>query len=416
MSKKQNIITPIILSVLMSLLLTFTSIFAVIKYYPNLLFSIDSQDANTEEVQNNKIVEVTSSSDDLIIDLVAQTKPAVVSIIISKQIQKQRAIQSPLDNFFFFGNPFQSPYQQVDPEVESNDNEPEFKEIGGGTGFFIREDGLILTNKHVVDDKNAKYTVMTNSGKIYDAEVKARDPFFDLAIIQILDTQDTFPILTLGESDKVRVGQTTLAIGNALAELSGSVTKGIISGLERTTIAGDGHGMQETLYNVIQIDTAINPGNSGGPLIDLNGKVIGINTAVANADNIGFALPINDAKQAVESYFEYGKISRPKLGLRYIILTPQIQKANDLDYDYGAIVIRGKTPSDLAVIPGGPADKAGIEENDIILEINDVKITEDNPLIKETQTHKIGDTLKMKISHDGEEKDIEIVLDEISEK
>ena len=171
--------------------------------------------------------------------------------------------------------------------------------------------------------------------------------------------------------------------------------------------------MTETLDDLIQTDAAINPGNSGGPLFNLSGEVIGINTAMSQgAQNIGFALPINKAKKDLDQVKKTGKISQPFLGVRYILINKEIQQKNNLPVDYGALIAKGENQADVAVVPGSPADKAGIMENDIILEINGKKITKDSTLSKLLQNHNIGDSIKLKIYHKGEEKIIEAILAE----
>ena len=169
--------------------------------------------------------------------------------------------------------------------------------MGGGRGFIVSGDGVILTNKHVVSDTEAQYTVLTNDGKKYSAKVLARDSNIDIAIIKV----EAFglPTIKLGNSDSIQVGQTAIAIGNALGEFRNTVNVGVISGLSRN-ITASGGGLTEAIYNVIQTDASINPGNSGGPLINMRGEVIGINTAIAqNAQSIGFAIPVNQIKKIV---------------------------------------------------------------------------------------------------------------------
>lgn len=408
---------PILFSIIFSLI--FSMLFSAGGIYFGLHYFSPEKTTNPQPQENKKtlIPSITSTEDDYVTKLVEEKKKAVVSIVISKEVQKFRQ-SNIFDQFFGQISPFGniSPIPQPEENPETQNTPPAKQKVGGGTGFIISEDGLILTNKHVVEDPNAEYTVVMLDGKEYKAEVKATDPLFDLGIIQITDTKEKFPILSLGDSDNVKVGQTVLAIGNALAEFAGTVTKGIVSGLNRDAYAGDGRGNTEKLSNVFQVDVAINPGNSGGPLINLQGEVIGINTAVANAQNIGFVLPINDVKQGLESFKSEGKIIRPKLGVRYLPINESIQKENNLPYSYGALVIRGTKPTDLSVIPGGPADKAGIEENDIILEIDGVKVDQDNSIVEMIQKHKIGDTVKLKIWHDGKEREVETKLEEIEMK
>ena len=218
--------------------------------------------------------------------------------------------------------------------------------------------------------------------------------------------------MTLGNSDSLEVGQSVIAIGNALGEYRNTVSVGVISGLARSITAGDNSGHTEVLDHVIQTDAAINPGNSGGPLLDLSGKVIGVNVAIAqDSQSIGFALPVNSIKGAVESVKATGKIVRPYLGVRYIAVNPEIKEKNNLTVDYGVLVKQGATQSDLAVIPGSPADKAGIVENDIILEVDGVKLDENTGLASVIRQKKIGQVIKLKSLHRGEIKNGFVTLE-----
>ncbi|MFA5051060.1 MAG: trypsin-like peptidase domain-containing protein [Patescibacteria group bacterium] len=342
-----------------------------------------------------------------IVSAVKKTSPAVVNIIVSKYVTVYYGdTASPFDELFndWFG--------QSTPTPTPNSSQKQKQEVGGGTGFVVSsKDGLILTNKHVASDETAEYTVVTNDGKKYDAKILAQDPFNDIAILKI-ETKD-LPEVKLGDSEKIQIGQTVIAIGNALGEYRNTVTKGVISGVGRRVVAGDNAGLSEVLENVIQTDAAINLGNSGGPLINTHGEVIGINTAInSQGQMIGFAIPINQAKQVIESVKKYGKIVRPYLGVRYVLINEEIAKKNNLSINYGALVLRGSDQTELAIIPGGPADKAGIEEGDIILEVNGVKITEDNSLSKAIQNLKPGDEVGLKILHKGAEKTVKVKLEE----
>jgi serine protease Do len=239
----------------------------------------------------------------------------------------------------------------------------------------------------------------------------ATDSYFDIAVIKV--EGNNLPVVELGDSEKLKIGQTVIAIGNSLGEFRNTVSKGIISGLKRNVDAGDGRGRTETLEAVIQTDAAINPGNSGGPLLDLSGKVIGINVAMAQgAENIGFSIPVNEVKDIYQSVKTTGKIARPYIGVRYMIITDEFSKENNLSVDYGALIVRGERITDLAVIPGSPADKAGLLENDIILEVDGVKINEENDLSRIVRRKKVGDTLRLKILSKGKEKEVALVLEE----
>lgn len=338
--------------------------------------------------------------DSAVIDVVKNSSPGVVSIIISKNISTQRD---------FFNDPFGF-YFNFD---QNNNIEEKTKkqQVGGGSGFFISKDGLILTNKHVVEDVQAEYSVMTNDGKEYQAKVLARDPIADIAVIKI--EGDNFSVIPMGDSDNLQVGQTVVAIGNSLGEFANSVSRGIVSGLKRNLEAGSKLGSQEILSDIIQTDAAINPGNSGGPLLDINGNVIGINVAIAQgAQNVGFALPINQAKMAADQVKQTGKISVPFLGIRYQEINIEMQKENNLPFSYGVIVLGGANITDFGVLPGSPADKAGIVERDIILEIDGQKIDEKNSLSNIIAKHKVGDSINLKVWHKGDTKDVKIILEE----
>ncbi len=344
--------------------------------------------------------------DSAVIDVVKKTTPAVVSIVISKDIPQTINFDN-LPNFFGFG------FGQNNQNNQNNQKETFKKQtIGGGTGFFITTDGMIVTNRHVVDDPNATYTVVTNDKKKHSAKVLAIDPVNDLAVIKIKG--NGYPILSLGDSDKAQIGQTVIAIGNSLGQFSNTVSRGIISGLKRSVTAGGYIGQVEKLKNIIQTDAAINPGNSGGPLLNINGKVVGINVAIAQgAQNIGFAIPAKQVKKVVEEVKKTGKISTPYLGVRYIPVTKTLQKKYNLPYGYGSLVLRGNKITDLAVVPGSPADKAGIMENDIILEVDGKKVnaSQDGDSLSDLIAEKnIGETVTLKIWHKGKNKTVQAKL------
>jgi len=360
-----------------------------------------------------------TTQEEAIIMAVEDIWPSVVSIVITKDVPIiEQYFYNPFEEFEqFFGEPFQFQVPQY------REKGTERREIGGGTGFIISKDGLILTNKHVVFDTEADYTIFTNDGKNYPAKVLARDPVQDIAILEIdqekiVDEKGTFvlepfPIIKFGDSDELQAGQTVIAIGNALGEFRNTVSVGVVSGLGRT-ITASGGGMVETLENVIQTDAAINMGNSGGPLLNLKGEVIGINTAmVQEAQNIGFAIPINQIRKSIEQVKTLGKIVYPFLGIRYVLLTEKIKEDNDLPVDYGAWIIKG-TQGESAIYPGSAAQKADLQENDIILEFNEERITAENSLAKIIMKYDPGDRVILKILRNGKEEIIQATLDEIS--
>src|SRR3989338_1325913 len=269
--------------------------------------------------------------------------------------------------------------------------------ISRGTGFVVGADGLLLTNRHVVSQDDLNYTIFFTDGSKYTASILGRDPLNDLAILRISCTK--FPALPLGNSDKIRIGQTAIAIGNSLGRYSNTVTKGIISGLGRSVAASDNiTGQTETLDDVIQTDAAINLGNSGGPLLNSKGEVLGINTAIEQAGRgVGFAIPINDAKKVLESYQRFGRIVRPYLGVRYISVTPDVQDQYKLNFDYGALINAGEVPSGPAIVPDSPAAKAGLSEGDVILAVNGTLVRGNTTLLKLIQQKKPGDFITLMV-------------------
>ncbi len=349
----------------------------------------------------------TSNGAQAIPDVIERTIPAVVSISISADVpvfeQYYDNFWSPFGDFFGRDFGFQIPRQrQVGTEKQ---------EIGGGTGFFVSADGYIVTNKHVVDQEGVEYTAVTHDGTEYEVEIIAKDPSLDVAILKV-DAEEDFAFLEFADVSDVRLGETVIAIGNALAEFPNSVSVGVVSGLSRDIVAGDGFRFRESLEGVIQTDAAINRGNSGGPLLNTEGKVVGVNVAVAGGgENIGFALPSNVVESVFESVVEHDEIIRPFLGVRYLQITDDIAERNDLDIDYGVLIIRGEERGDLAVIPGSPADKAGLEENDIILEVEGQKLDGSRSLSAILRDYDVDDTIKLKVLHDGEEKEVSVKLE-----
>ncbi|KKT22256.1 MAG: Protease Do [Candidatus Nomurabacteria bacterium GW2011_GWF2_43_8] len=344
------------------------------------------------------------------IDAVKKTNPAVVSIIISKEVPKYETYIDPNQQNNPFGDLFPNfpGFNFNIPQYRQNGTEK--KEVGGGSGFFVSSDGLIVTNKHVVDQKNVEYTVFTNDGKKHGATVIARDPVLDIALIKIEGSG--YPFLSLGNSDSLEVGQSVIAIGNALGEFRNTVSVGVVSGLARSITAGDNSGKSEVLDHVIQTDAAINPGNSGGPLLNLRGEVVGVDVAIVQgSQNIGFALPINSVKGVIESVKQTGKIVRPYLGVRYVAITASLKEKNNLTVDYGVLVKAGASADELAVIPGSPADKAGIVENDIILEIDGVKLDDKTSLASIIRGKTVGQVITLKILHKGAEKTVSVPLE-----
>jgi len=333
-----------------------------------------------------------------VVQVIKKVSPAVVSIVISKDLPKIRKYHiQPFDEFL---GPYGPPITQYRQEGKQK------VKIGGGSGFFVSSDGIIITNRHVIVSPEVDYTIVTSDEKEYKAEILARDPVNDVAIIKIKNAKNKkFPTLELGDSDKVELGQSVIAIGNALGAFSNTVSTGVVSGLSRFITAHDGiSGQAAELRGLVQTDAAINPGNSGGPLLDHDGKVIAINVAIVmGAQNIGFAIPIDNAKKDLVDLKKHGRIIQPFLGVRYIPISKQLQESFAqrfnirIPIDHGALVIKEPNIGDPAVVPNSPADKAGIIENDIILEFDKIKINEKKPLQELIHKHKPGDIIKVKI-------------------
>lgn len=355
-----------------------------------------------------------------VIDAVKKVSPAVVSIVVSKDmpLYRQRSFNF---NPFFFGDPFSDPFfgspfdSQPAPE-EEDEIKRNPQKIGGGSGFIVTKGGLILTNKHVVEDPEAEYTVVLSDGTEYGAEVVSRDTLNDIAVIKIKDGNGKdfkdLPVVELGSSADLQVGQRVVAIGNALAEYENSVTTGVISAKGRNITAGTVN-KAESLINLLQTDAAINPGNSGGPLVNLSGQVIGINTAIANgAQGIGFAIPIDDIKPMIESIKSYGKIVRPYLGVRYMLLDKKKAEELKIDVEGGALLVGNEAAGEFAVIPGSPAEKAGLQMKDVILEADGQKIDPEHTLQTLVAVKKPSDTLKLKVWRSGKVIEIKAKLEE----
>lgn len=283
-----------------------------------------------------------------------------------------------------------------------------------GTGFIISSDGYIITNRHVVDaasEEDGEYQIILNSGKKYYAQLIAKDNANDLAVLKIFDKD--LPFVELGESSKMELGMSVIAIGNALGLYENSVTKGIVSGLERSLVASDMSGNSESLTNVIQTDAKINQGNSGGPLVNLQGEVVGINTAIeAQGSAIGFAIPIDDARPVINSIIKHGLIYRPYLGVRYMMITHELAHENNLARTSGAWITTG-SDNEIAVMSDSPASAGGIMKDDIIFEINAVEIDEKNTLLSVVQGYRPGDRIGLKILRDNKEIILEVTLGEL---
>ncbi len=318
-------------------------------------------------VSNQEVVQEESST----IDVVNKVSPAVVSVVI-------RTV-----SFNRYSGP-------------SSTNQ------GIGTGFIVSSDGLIVTNSHVVYDTSGQYAVVLKDGTTYNVKTVNQDSVSDLAILKIDATN--LPTVTLGDSENIKVGQTAIAIGNALGRFDNTVTKGVISGVARELQAASPTGDINTYENAIQTDASLNPGNSGGPLLNSAGEVVGINVATASAENINFAIPINNLKPILAGYLATGKIVRPFLGVGYSMISKEIAALQRLPE--GAFVSR--------VLAKSPADKAGLQSGDIIKKLNDVNLSESTTLSMVLSKYKVGDTITLIIDRSGKEMTLKATLAEAS--
>jgi serine protease Do len=318
---------------------------------------------------------VVVDEENAVIQAVEKSSPSVVAIGVNQRII----------------NPF-DPFSQ-----------PSSRQSTIGTGFVASDKGIIVTNKHVVSDSTIKYSVITKDNKKLEVTKIYRDPNLDLAIIQVNST-DLTP-LELGDSSKLKVGQTAIAIGNALGRFENSVTTGVVSGLGRAVSAGDPFsGETERLDNLIQTDAAINPGNSGGPLLNSAGQVVGVNVATTEgAQNIGFAIPINSVRALIQDFTTNGgNVQRAYLGVRYRLVSRDIALLNQVPQ--GAYI--------QEIINNSPADKAGIQAGDIITKIDGQPVDTETKISEVIQKKKVGDSVTVEVWSDGKTKTVSTILAE----
>ncbi len=333
-----------------------------------------------------------------IVSIAKKVCPAVITIVASKDLPE-------VEDFYFL--PFKGEKIAFPKKVKGSYR----AKIGGGSGFIVSPDGYVLTCNHVVEDKEADFTVIIDPDHKYKAKVVDKDPLVDMAILKIQG--NNFPFLKLGDSDSLDLGEDVLAVGNPLGEFEDTLSKGIISGLSRKINAHNTFTSNVTfLRGLIQTDAAINPGNSGGPLVNMKGEVVGINTAmIMGAENIGFAIPINYVKDELKEIKKNGKIKRPYLGVKYVILNPEISKTNKIDVNYGALIVR-EMFGESAIAKNSSADVAGLKEYDIILEINKEKITQENTMADIISKYAIGECVVLNVLRDGKTIEIEANLKE----
>jgi len=334
-------------------------------YIKDFLFS-EKLEEEEKVVTKQQVVQEESA----VIDVVEKVSPAVVSIVVKTT-----------DFDFFSGL---SSY-----------------EGGIGTGFIVDSKGIIVTNSHVVDNPNGEYSIVLKDGRNFKVDKIHLDENSDLAILEI--SARGLPVVELGDSNDIKVGQKAIAIGNALGQFSNTVTVGVISGIARELQASGGFGDVNTYEDVIQTDAALNPGNSGGPLLNIAGQVVGVNVATTyNADNISFAIPVNTLKPILEGFRKEGRIVKPYIGVSYQMITKEMSVLNNLPE--GAYI--------AGVISESPADKAGLSRGDIIKKYNDKELTGKNTLSKYISASKVGDKIDLIVDRDGKDISITVTLGE----
>ena len=349
------------------------------------LFEVKKTAIVPEQIKENiRIV----SEESAVISAIDKALPSVVTVVITETTTSGGGFEI---------NPFdpQNPFKQVPRTEQKTDHSI-------GSGFVIGKN-LVVTNKHVVSNTQAKFHITTSDKKTYNITDISRDPLNDIAILKI-DTNNLQPI-ELGDSSRLRLGQLVIAIGTPLGEFPNTVTTGIISGLGRGITAGSPfEGFVERLDNVIQTDAAINPGNSGGPLIDSKGEVIGVNTAVSEGgQNIGFAIPVNIIQDLLKNFTDgKGNIVRPFIGVRYQMISQDTAVLNDLPQ--GGYIVE--------IISGSPAEKAGLQKGDIIMEFNGEKLKSDNvkSLQEMISKKRVGDKVKIKMWRKGKISELILTL------
>ena len=297
-------------------------------------------------------------------------------------------------------------------------SQPE-NEQAAGTGIIISAAGLVITNRHVVPDGTTSVSVTLSDGtELKNVSVIGRtssSDSLDIAFLKINDAKGhKLAPAAIGDSSTVQVGDDVVAIGNALGQFQNTVTSGIISGYGRSVQAGNASGSgssTENLDDLFQTDAAINEGNSGGPLVNLNGQVIGINTATAgNAQNIGFAIPVNDIRGLIDQVVKTGKFARPYLGVRYIPLTADVANEFNLTVNNGAFIAPSSDPTSPSVISDSPADHAGLQVNDIITQMNGSSIDQTHDLTSLLDQHQPGDKITLTVLRNGQTLRVNVTL------
>lgn len=352
-------------------------------------------------------VQMPRNYDDPVVSAIKRVQDAVVSIAVTKELPEEITKQLPIVSPG--GMPFPTlPNMPKDLLPKEHDR----VQIGGGSGFIVSPDGLVLTNKHVVRDPDATYSVVLSNEKVVPAKIVSRDPVNDIAVLQI-SVEEDLPTTPLGDSKTLELGETLIAIGNALGTFKNTVSVGVVSGLARFLSAQDGIGGGIAhLRGLIQTDAAINPGNSGGPLVNTLGEAIGINVAtVMGAENIGFAIPINAARRDLEDIESFGRIRKPFFGVRYLVIDKDTKEQFGLPAAAGAYIAHEDVSQD-AIIAESPAEKAGLQEKDIIIRFDNVPLSEKITLQDILENCRVGETVSIEFLRGGKHYETEVTLQE----
>lgn len=349
------------------------------------------------------IAQPLPTNPNFIADAVEQVGPTVVRIDAARSVRDMpEPFEHPLFKRFF-GD--QAPAQPGVPELpdEHPDEYPdEHIEQGTGSGFILSTDGQLMTNAHVVEGSDA-VTVTLRDGRTFEGKVVGVDKATDVAAVKI--EAKNLPVAPLGQTEALAPGQWAIAIGNPLG-LDNTVTAGIISALERTSSQV---GIADKRVRFIQTDAAINPGNSGGPLLNAQGEVIGMNTAIrANAQGLGFAIPIETAKRIADQLFSNGKVQHPYLGIQMVNLTPEMREQINADEEFELDIQEEAGVMIVRVMPGTPAEKSGLRRGDIIKRVNGVEVREASDVQVQVEDSVIGESLQVEVKRDGTVQVVEV--------
>jgi len=369
--KRRTILIITITLVVVALVAGF--IYAGIQYY-GMFKAGDTAVSQHQALENDGNKVITKEEGD-IAGVVEKVSPSVVSIVTKAQAD--------------------SPYGLMEQE-------------GAGTGIIVGKDGYILTNKHVINGASTVGVILTDGTHYDNVKVLGADPLNDVAFLKI-DNVNNLPAAEMGDSSSVRVGQRVVAIGNSLGQYQNTVTSGIISGIGRPITAQAGEAT-ESLSDLLQTDAAINPGNSGGPLLNINGQVIGINTAIIeDAQGIGFSIPINATKGILKGVLEGKGVQRAYIGVSFVSITPDSAKYYNLPVKKGAYIIG--TNNQGAIIAGSPAEKTGLKEKDIITKVGGVAVGDGGGMSSLIAEYAPGDTIELSVLRDGQTITVKVTLD-----